>query len=316
MASDDAHVSDDLEPKRHALLAAVTSFGPITLLAALIGFQVHDFVQHTQEVVEPPQYFTSVAVTYVSGETYDRELQLTGQAVPEREVALRVADDAQVLRVPVRLGERVVTGQTICQLRYRGERGSVALTSPINGSVNALSGAPGSVLRGGSTCATIVDTSSMIVRTEIKQHQAKTVSAGDPVDLSISGQSRSAQVHYVHPDKGHHRDDLRTVEIRMNDLAGINVGDRATIEVRTQQLEATIVPQEALIMVPGRGLSVQIVQGDGPTGTVTTIPVEIVAATRTGIYVQGLPARARLIVNNRKTPPASEGETVRIGRIT
>ncbi|MEO1658287.1 MAG: efflux RND transporter periplasmic adaptor subunit [Pseudomonadota bacterium] len=306
----------DLEPKSNKLLSALASFGPLIVLTVVVALQIDDFFEQPEPVEERPTYYTSVAVTLVAGKAEERSLQFSGEAVPEREVALRVDDNARVMRVPVRLGERVVSGQTICELRYSGRQSAVALTTPINGQVNALSGAPGSTLKRGSSCASIVDTSSMVVRTQVRPHEAMTIAAGDRADIAIAGQNREAQVHYVHPEEHQTDDEMRTLELHTEDLTGIKVGDAATIEVRTTQIEAAVVPQSALIMVPGKGLSVQIVSGDGPTGVVITVPVEIIAAAPEGLYVRGLPREARLIVNEQRGKAASEGETVRIGRVT
>ncbi len=305
-----------IAPRWNGLLSGIASFGPLVVLTVVTAFQIDDFFEPPKPVVERPTYYPTVAVTMIAGEAHERSLQLTGQAVPEREIALRVDGNARVMRVPVRLGERVVSGQTICELRYSGSSSSVALTSPIDGQVNALNGAPGSVLRSGSTCASIVDTSSMIVRAQVRPHEANTIVAGDFADVSIAGENRHARVHYVHPVENQTDEELRTLELHPENLDGIKPGDTATIEVRTQQIEATVIPQSALIMVPGRGLSVQMVSGDGTTGVVVTVPVQIIAATADGVYVSGLPKDARLIVKEGRKAPASEGEVVRISRIT
>ncbi|MEM6746531.1 MAG: HlyD family efflux transporter periplasmic adaptor subunit [Pseudomonadota bacterium] len=311
-----AATEDDLEPKSNALLSAVASFGPLIVLTAVVALQLDDLFEPPPPVAERPTYYTSVAVTVVAGEAHERAVQLTGQAVPEREVALRVADNARVMRVPVRLGERVVSGQTICELRYSDSRSSVALTTPINGQVNALNGAPGSILQRGSSCASIIDNSSMVVRTQVRPHEAMTITPGDLADVAIAGERRSARVHYVHPKDTQAANALRTLELHTDDLKGVEAGDAAVIEVRTQQIAAAVVPQSALIMVPGKGLSVQMVAGDGPTGVVVTVPVEIIAAAPEGVYVRGLPKSARLIVKDGRKPTASEGDVVRIGRVT
>jgi len=305
-----------VKPRWSGLLSALTSFGPLVVLTVVTAFQIDDFFEPPAPVLEPPTYYPTVAVTMIAGEAQERSLQLTGQAVPEREIALRVESDARVVRIPVRLEERVVPGQTVCELRYSDSPSSVALTSPIAGQVHASNGAPGSVLRSGSTCALIVDTSSMIVRAQVRPHVANTIVAGDFADVAIAGENRQAHVHYVHPVEHQTDEGLRTLELHPENVEGIKPGDTATIDVRTQQMEATVIPQSALIMVPGRGLSVQLVTGEGATGVVVTVPVQIIAAKPDGVYVAGLPKAARLIIKDGHKAPASEGEVVRISSVS
>ncbi|MEM6913930.1 MAG: HlyD family efflux transporter periplasmic adaptor subunit [Pseudomonadota bacterium] len=306
----------DLEPKSNALLSALTSYGPLVVLTIVAALHIDTLLSPAPEPKEPPTYYTSVAVTVVAGDARERALQFTGQALPERQVSLRVAQDARVTRVPVRLGEQVVAGQTICELRYNGNRNTVALTTPINGRVQTLAATPGSTLKRGSNCGSVVDTSSIVVQTQVRPHEAFTITAGDRAEIAIDGERRGGRVHYVEASGGLASDGTRSLEIHTDDNTGMSVGDSATIEIRTLQVDAAVVPQNALLMVPGKGMSVQMVSGDGPTGVVVTVPVEVVAATPDGLYVRGLPANGRLIVRDRNAQPNAEGEVVRIGRVT
>jgi hypothetical protein len=267
-----------------------------------------------KEAVSPLEHYPAVAVVFLGGDSDNRALPLDGMVSAERVAALRAPGDGVVLSVDTSLGASVSAGDTLCVLK-RGDGKRVLLRSPIAGKVSSVASQPGGVLGRGEPCVSVTDPSSMIVTTELSAPAAKVVQPGDLVELVIGERKMRGSVRVVYPPRRGRPDENRVTEIELpKDHAG-QPGMKAEIRIRTEQTSAVHIPFDALILHPSKGMSARVVMGDGPLGTIETMPVTLIAATEKGFYVDGLPTNSRLVVNDVDFPPPLDGEKVRIGKV-
>ncbi|MEM9809820.1 MAG: HlyD family efflux transporter periplasmic adaptor subunit [Pseudomonadota bacterium] len=304
----------DDEPHRRRLWSVLIALGPLLTLVMAVSLNGELFFSDPVPE-ETPSFFSPVAVTMVAGRAHPRSLTLSGTATPERFVSLRAQQSSRVAALPVKAGDTVTAGQVVCRLQPVSGQSAQDLRSPIDGQISAVAGPPGTLVQAGGACVTVIDTSSLILTSTLKPHEAKVVQAGDEADITVGDAHIDGQVRLVYPETDRHGRELRAVEIAAPELRGLSLDETATIDVTTEQIEATIVPQRALVMVSGKGLCVRMVSGKGPTGVVETVPIQLVAVAPGGFYVSGLPPEARLIVRGMGFEQPQEGETVRIGRI-
>nr|WP_305889118.1 HlyD family efflux transporter periplasmic adaptor subunit [Parvularcula maris] len=260
------------------------------------------------------EHYPAVAVVFIDGDSEGRALPLEGLVSAERVANLRATSDGVVDSVAAVPGAKVAAGDTLCTLR-RGDGKRVLLRTTLAGEVSAVSAKPGSALAKGEPCASVTDTSSMIVTAELSAPAAEVVQPGDTAELIVAERKMRGKVRVVYPPMRGRPDAGRIAEIEMPEGHGGQAGMKAEVRIRTQQISAVHVPFDTLTLHPAKGMSVRIVQGDGPLGVIETLPVLLVAATDKGFYVDGLPESGRLVVNDVDFPPPVDGEKVRIGKV-
>jgi len=300
-------------PSRSRLLSALIAGGPLVLL--LVLFTVNTELFYTEPEFEPaPIFYQPVAVVFVGTSSEWRQVPLEGEAKPARTAALRVTEKSQIISVRTKPGAVVGPGEPLCRIKPLAGGSADVIYAPIGGRVTSVNGLSGTILEAGQPCLTIADTSAAIATAEITPRYAEIIEAGDKVKVTVDGIERDTEIRVVYPQMGRKADAPRILE---SVLPGLRIGNAkpAEVKLRTEQILPTLVPQRTLILDRKLGLCVRIVTGTGPTGRVKTLPVKLVSATDAGFYVEGLPLRARLIIENERFPVPEDGEVVRIGSV-
>lgn len=297
-----------------SLRAVFTAAAPLLLVISLMAFN-SDLFFGEREARPGPIYYTPVAVVFVGTTSEDREVSFDATVEAERRVALRAESVSQILRTQVRPGDRVAAGQPVCRIKALQGGDALDLFSPIAGEVSSVNGGRGTVLAAGQPCVTITDTSSMIAMSQLTPRQAEIIGAGDITGVTVGDAESESEVRVVYSGIGLRPDAPRDFEVTIPETLRTRPGQRASLTVETRQVMPTLVPFRALILDQNLGLAVRIVTGSGPTGHLKTLPVTLVATSRGGFYVEGLPIEARLVVKDSEFTAPEDGEVVRIGRV-
>lgn len=301
-------------PKQRINVSSIAvGLAPLLAVIALFTFK-SDMLFPTPVEEVKPIYYPAVAVVFVSTTSEMRDVAFKARVDAERRVALRAEERSRVVAVQTRVGREVSEGDAVCRIRpVAGE--TLVLFSPINGVVSSVNASPGTVLEAGEPCLTILDPQSLVATGEMSPRQAEVILPGDRAKLVSRSGSMESAVRVVYPDTDNDPENGRAFEVAVTDSALLGPGQSTEIVINTEQVLPTLVPFRSLILVQGKGMAVRIVTGSGPTGRVRTLPVTIVATTRNGFYVDGLPVEARLIVENPAYEVPPDGEMVRIGQV-
>lgn len=286
---------------------------PLAAVTALFMFNTDLLIPEPSVEVEPI-YYPPVAVVFVSTTSAMRDVRFDARVMAERRIALRSETPSRVVSVSTRVGRKVSAGDAVCRLQP-GAGDPVVLFSPIDGVVGSVNGSPGTKLQAGQPCLTIIDPESMIATAEMSGREAAVIAPGDSARVTTNKGSDDSRVRVVYPDTDDNPDNERPFEVAMTEKVAVPPGSRAVITIATEQVLPTLVPTRALTFLPGQGMAVRMVSGSGPTGRIRTVPVRLVAASKHGLYVDGLPSEARLVVEHPGYEVPEDGETVRIGRV-
>jgi hypothetical protein len=295
--------------------STLVSLLPLVVLAGFFVTNTDVFMPDDGPTVRA-SYYPAVSIAFVGTQAEPRELLIEGEVTPRHSASLRAKRRSEVISVAANVGDFVTEGQPLCRLRLTDGMGVDVLTAPMNGQVGAVHALGGTIIEKGRPCLTIADTSSSKVAGSLKPRHAEILRAGDPAAVKVSGNTHNQTIEVIYPEADGRPYDNREFEVMLPKVPFLKASEKAAITLSTQQVMPTLVPQRALVMSRERGLSVRIVHGQGPTGVIETLPVRIIAAARSGFYVEGLPLSARVVVDGRDRDMPKDGTTVRIGRVT
>lgn len=309
------HLDGD-EPRRLKLNWSAILIGGLPLFALFIYLMVDgEALLSTPEPVAAAEYYPPVAVVFSISGSEDRSVVMEADVRAERRVSLRAETESIVEVMAVRVGDRVASGQQICRMRPLAGGDAVILFSPINGIVNSVGGATGSTVAAGQSCATVIDPSSLIAVAELQPRYAEIITPGNRVMFTIGELKHESSMRVIYPSEDEKGLTNRPFEVAVPTSASLAPGQKVSISIETDQIIPMLVPFRTLMLDPELGMAVRIVHGDGPTGLIETMPVTLVATSKDGFYVEGLPANARLVVQNSEFEQPAEGELVRIGSV-
>jgi len=303
-------------PQRGLKLSSL-AIGAGPLLALLILFALNSELLIPEKTVQvKPVYYEPVAIVFVSTTSELRDVAFEAEVAAERRAALRAEIDSTVLSVSAKAGQEVQRGDALCRIMPVQEGGEeLVLFSPMSGVVSYVNGQPGTTIGAGQPCLTIIDPASLVARGEMTERQAEVILPGDPARLALASGEVASKVRVIYPDTDGNPFNPRPFEVEIGDLSLVAAGQKTKISIETEQVLPILVPFEALTLLPGKGLGVRMVTGQGPTGRIRTMPITLVATADGGFYVDGLPTQARLVIEDEEYTVPVDGTTVRIGRV-
>lgn len=300
-------------PMRINARSVGVALAPLAAVLALLTFN-RGLLMPPQTVEIKPVFYPPVAVVFVSSTSEMRAVPFDVDIVAEHRVALRSTETAAVAAITAKVGQPVIAGEGLCRMSRPGADDEILFT-PIDGVVGTVNAVPGTLLKRGETCVTVVDPQSTIATGAMSQRQAEVIAPGDTAKLQLAEKRMKSEVRIIYPDTDGNPFNRRPFEVPFGGRASGAIGEKKLLTITTEQVLPMLVPSRAFTLIPGEGIGVRIVTGQGPTGRVKTIPVTLVAATKDGFYVDGLPEEARLIVNDTEFPVPPDGDTVRIGQV-
>jgi multidrug efflux pump subunit AcrA (membrane-fusion protein) len=311
-----ADFDTDLEEDERSFPWGKAAIGalPMVLVVYLLSFH-GEFIFGEPDEVSAIEHYPAVAIVLVAGESQRRAVPIEGSIAAERVAMLRAREPSVIVELNVAAGQLVRKGEALCHLKSMNGGGEQILSSPMDGKVTSVAGPVGAKLEAAAPCASVTDLSSLVATAEISQGHAEVVKAGDVAEVAVGTHKMRGGVRVVYPGPARNETAPRLVEIELPEGHRLSAGQSAEIRLRTEQVIAVHVPFAALSLHPTHGMSVRIVEGEGPLGVLTTMPITLIAATDDGFYVQGVPEEARLVVTDPDYSAPADGEKVRIGKV-
>ncbi|AVO36378.1 efflux RND transporter periplasmic adaptor subunit [Pukyongiella litopenaei] len=170
----------------------------------------------------------------------------------------------------------------------------LTITAPFDGLLESDAAELGSLMQPGSLCATVIQLDPVKLVGFVPETEVARVKVGAPAGAELAtGQRVEGKVTFI----SRSADPLtRTFEVEISvpnpDLA-IRDGQTAAIAVQAAGAMAHLLPQSALTLNNDGQLGVRVVSDDAIVGF---LPVSLVRDTVDGIWVDGLPAEANVIV--------------------
>ena len=190
----------------------------------------------------------------------------------------------------------------------RDGRDALDVTAPFAGRLEAFDLDRGEVAQAGVPVGEVVDVSPLTVEIQVPQQAIARLREGQEAEVAfVTGAEAAGTVAFV----GSSADpETRTflVEIEVpNESGAIPAGISANVRIPTGTAQAHFAAPSLVSLDPEGRLGIKLVQ----EGVVAFAPVEIVRADASGLWVTGLPARARVITVGQGFVRDGERVTVR-----
>ncbi len=170
----------------------------------------------------------------------------------------------------------------------------LTISAPFSGLLETDTAELGSLLQPGDECATVIQLNPMmlvgfvpetdVARVEVGTRAGAALASGDRVEGKVTFLSRAAD-----PSTRTFRVEI---EVPNADLT-LRDGQTAEIVIEAEGREAHLVPQSSLTLDDAGALGVRIVDEDS---RVAFLPVTLLRDTPDGIWLDGLPDQAEVIV--------------------
>ncbi len=214
---------------------------------------------------------------------YDAARQLAERDVaPEAEARTRRAE-LEAARAELRATELEIA--------------NTALGAPISGTISRLIADVGSYVTPGSEVLEIVDNDPLIAVVNVQQSQIASVRTGMAARVRfIGGDEREGQVQFVSPFADAATRTFR-VEIEITNPDGeIPAGLSAEVAIPLEQIDAHRISAALGRLGEDGRLGIHILDDED---RIQFVPIQVVRARADGIWVDGLPERARIVTISR-----------------
>jgi len=214
------------------------------------------------------------------------------QREADYEAAQRLGDDGFQARSAVREARAALEAARAALAAIEEEIGHTTVRAPFAGVLEERPVEAGDFVAVGDPVARVVDADPLIAVVNIAQHDIGRVRLGGPAEIELAtGDRLEGTIDYI---SGAAQSGTRTfrVEIEAPNPEGLPVGVSATIRIPLETVQAHFVSPAVLALEESGRIGVKTV---GDDSVVAFHRVEIVRAERAGIWVTGLPERARVI---------------------
>lgn len=223
-------------------------------------------------------------------------------------------------RAPTSLnGDRAaVDGARASLKQAQIERGNIVLRAPFSGIYENRMAEVGDYLSPGMACAAIVELDPLKLEAELTETQIGQVEMGQTVDIRLAtGQTVTGTVSFIESVAN---PATRTFEMKMtvpNPDYTLKAGVSATLNLKIGEAMASLVPSGVMALDDNGMIGIRYVDA---TDIVRFATIRQVDETQDGIWVTGLPARSRVIIEGQdfvsigsKVDPRVEGAAPRDG---
>jgi multidrug efflux system membrane fusion protein len=218
---------------------------------------------------------------------------LVAQRESEFEAAKNLGQSGYQARVRVEAAEAALASARARLAAIREDIGHTEVRAPFAGYLEARSAEAGDFLDTGSPVATVADLDPLIVSVRIAQQRIGEVAEGTAAEVElVDGRTLSGTVRYLAriADAG-----TRTYRVEVavpNPEGAMRAGLSAEVRIPLGEVDGHFVSPALLTLDDDGSLGIKTVNGDD---RVAFHPVELVRAEADGVWVTGLPARARVI---------------------
>lgn len=205
----------------------------------------------------------------------------------------------QGYRAPTALnGDRAsVDGARASLKQAQIELGNVVLRAPFSGIYEARMAEIGDYLSPGLPCAAIVELDPLKVEAELTETQVGQVDMGQTVNIRLAtGQTVSGTVSFIESVAN---PATRTFQMEMsipNPDYALKAGVSATLDLKIGEAMASLVPSGVMALDDNGATGIRYVDAGN---IVRFAAIQQVDETRGGIWVTGLPARSRVIIEGQ-----------------
>ena len=212
---------------------------------------------------------------------------------------ITAANEAEQLEADLRAAEAALASAT-AEL----DRGQIR--APISGVVATLPVSTGQALQPGTAVASIVSLQPMLAVVEVAERQLGGIKVGDPASVSlVTGADAQGVIRFISPTASEGTRTYRVDVELTNDDGTIPDGVTAQVTLKLEPVAAARLPRSALTFSSDGLLSVRTVDGGGIVGS---LPVSVVEDTQDELWLAGIPAGTRVIVQGQDF--VKDGENV------
>ena len=169
----------------------------------------------------------------------------------------------------------------------------VSITAPIGGVIEELPVRQGSLLRGGDLCARIIDPDPMLAVAQVSEQDLGGLSLGMAATVSpVTGGTFSGEVAFISPASEVATRTFRVDTLLANPDGALRDGVTSEIIIPLAETSAHLMPPSVLVLNDAGDVGVRTVTAED---RVRFLPVDIIADTRQGVWVSGLPDEVTII---------------------
>jgi multidrug efflux system membrane fusion protein len=177
------------------------------------------------------------------------------------------------------------------------------IKAPFDGIIDRQSIEKGNYVSIGDDVFTIVDNDPLVVTVYVPQHEISEIETGKTAQIKLAtGQSREGIIRFVAPRAEQATRTFR-VEIAIPNPDNLPSGTSASAHIPKHSIMAHFISPSLLTLDEKGVTGVKTVNAES---AVEFYPIKIVKAAPDGIYVSGLPDRARIIANGQGFVSAGE----------
>ncbi|MEM8877577.1 MAG: efflux RND transporter periplasmic adaptor subunit [Pseudomonadota bacterium] len=169
----------------------------------------------------------------------------------------------------------------------------VSVTAPIGGVIEELPVRQGSLLHGGDLCAKIVDPDPMLAVAQVSEQDLSGLTLGMSATVSpVTGGTFSGEIAFIAPASEVATRTFRVDILLANPDGALRDGVTSEIVIPLAERSAHLVPPSVLVLSDAGDVGVHSVNSEN---RVRFLAVDIIADTRQGVWVSGLPDEVTII---------------------
>ncbi|MCC6599021.1 MAG: efflux RND transporter periplasmic adaptor subunit [Alphaproteobacteria bacterium] len=177
------------------------------------------------------------------------------------------------------------------------------IKAPFDGIIDHQNIEKGAYVRIGDEVFTLVDNDPLVVTVYVPQHEIAALETGGKAEIKLAtGQDREGTIRFIAPRAEQATRTFR-VEAQIANPDNLPSGTSASVRIPRKSVLAHFA-SPALLSLDKKGATG--IKTVNENGIVEFYPVQIISAKPGGIYVTGLPERARIIVNGQGFVAAGE----------
>jgi multidrug efflux system membrane fusion protein len=177
------------------------------------------------------------------------------------------------------------------------ELGNIVMRAPFSGVFERQIAEMGDYLAPGQPCGLIVELNPLLIEAELTETQIGFIEQGQDIEAKLaSGETVTAKVSYIEA-KANPATRTFGLEARVpNSDRSLRVGVSATLSLLLDEADATLVPSGILALNEAGTTGIRYLDADN---RVRFAAIETIDETPAGIWVTGLPASTRIIVEGQ-----------------
>tara|TARA_B100000287_G_C20658034_1_gene789195 strand:+ start:319 stop:1200 length:882 start_codon:yes stop_codon:yes gene_type:complete len=277
------------------------------ILIPIIGWMISGlFVEKDTEQNKINNILTSVVISESNPSFVSPTITLNTSAISEKRVNVMAKTSGEVMPNNIYQGDWVEKDQVLCKLGVV-ELNRTEVKAPFKGYVERIV-KPGNLLSRGQTCAVIIELDPVTFIAEVPETEIKKVLKGQDVVIKlVTGEVIESKLSFVSKSASVSTRSFR-VEVEVSNPSGrIRDGITGTMMIKTNKILGSKISPSILLLSDDGNLGVRSID---EKNVVQFLPIDIIEDTNEGIWVSGIPNKAKLIVVGQGF--VENGQTVQV----